>query len=78
MKLPSKERLAQIRADFQPGTRVILEYMDDAAFAPPVGTLGTVLAVDSLGDLIMCWDNGSGLNVCLEVDRVRKEDDRVG
>ena len=77
MKLPSKERLAQIRADFQPGTRVVLEYMDDA-FAPPIGTCGTVIAVDDLGDLIMQWDNGSGLNVCMEVDRVRKENDSVG
>ena len=77
MKLPNKEQLAQIRADYPSGTRVVLEYMDDA-FAPPVGTYGTVIAVDDLGDLIMCWDNGSGLNVCLEVDRVRKEDDSVG
>ena len=77
MKLPSKERLAQIRADFPPGTRVILEYMDDA-FAPPVGTHGTVIVVDDIGDLIMQWDNGSGLNVCMEVDRVRKENDSVG
>ena len=77
MKLPSNEQLAQIRADFPPRTRVVLEYMDDA-FAPPVGTHGTVITVDSLGDLIMRWDNGSGLNVCLEVDRVRKEDNSVG
>ena len=77
MKLPSNEQMAQIRADYPPGTRMVLEYMDDA-FAPPVDTHGTVIAVDSLGDLIMCWDNGSGLNVCLDVDRVRKEDDSVG
>ena len=29
MKLPSNEQLAQIRADFPPRTRVVLEYMDD-------------------------------------------------
>ena len=77
MKLPSNEQMAQIRADYPPGTRVVLEFMDDP-FAPPVGIYGTVIVVDSLGDLIMCWDNGSGLNVCLDVDRVRKEDDSVG
>ena len=77
MKLPSKERLAQIRADFPPRTRVVLEYMDDS-YAPPVGTHGTVITVDDLGDLIMQWDNGSGLNVCPEVDRVRKEDGSIG
>ena len=77
MNLPSKERMAQIRAHFPPGNRVVLEFMDDP-FAPPVGTYGTVIAVDDLGDLIMQWDNGSGLNVCLDVDRVRKENDSVG
>ena len=77
MKLPSNERLARIRADFPPGTRVVLEFMEDP-FAPPVGTHGTVNTMDDLGDLIMRWDNGSGLNVCLEVDRVRKEDNSVG
>ena len=77
MKLPSKEQLAQIRADYPPGTRVIQEYIDDP-FAPPVGTHGTVIAVDDLGDLIMRWDNGCGLNVCLDVDRVRKGDDSDG
>ena len=45
--------------------------MDDP-YAPPVGTYGTVLAVDAVGSLIMRWDNGSGLNVCTEVDRVRR------
>ena len=29
MKLPSKEQMAQIRADYPPGTRVVLEFMDD-------------------------------------------------
>ena len=77
MKLPSNEQMAQIRADYPPGTRVVLEFMDDP-LARPVGIYGTVIAVDSLGDLIMRWDNGSGLNVCLEVDRVQKEDDSVG
>ena len=42
MKLPSNEQLAQIRADFPPRTRVVLEYMDDP-YAPPVGTHGTVI-----------------------------------
>lgn len=49
--------------------------MDDAQ-APPVGTKGTVLAVDDIGSLIMRWDNGSGLNVVLDGgDRVCKLDE---
>ncbi len=69
--------MAQIRADLPPGTRVVLEFMGDP-YAPPVGTHGTVMAVDDLGDLIMQWDNGCSLNVCTDVDRVRKEDDSIG
>ena len=45
--------------------------MDDVQ-APPVGTLGTVLGVDDTGSLLMRWDNGSGLNVVWQQDRVRK------
>jgi hypothetical protein len=48
--------------------------MDDP-HAPPVGTLGTVLGVDDTASLIMRWDNGSGLNVIWQQDRVRKVGD---
>ena len=40
--------------------------------APPPGTKGTVLAVDSTASLIMKWDNGSSLNVVYGEDIVRK------
>ena len=45
--------------------------MDDL-YAPPAGTLGTVLGVDDAGSLLMRWDNGSGLNVVYGEDIVRK------
>ena len=75
MKMPSKQRIAFLREQYPAGTRVALVAMDDAQ-APPVGTKGTVLAVDDIGSLIMRWDNGSGLNVVLDGgDRVRKLDE---
>ena len=71
MRMPSKEQVAAVRRAFPAGTRVELIQMDDAQ-APPPGTLGTVLAVDDTGSLLMRWDNGSGLNVILGEDVVRQ------
>ena len=70
MKFPTKEMLEHYRAMYPAGTRVELLEMRDPQ-APPVGTRGTVLHIDSAGSLIMRWDNGSGLNVCLDEDSVR-------
>lgn len=64
--------------DFPIGCRVELLQMEDAA-APPIGTQGTVTGIDATGLIMVDWDNGSGLNVLYEIDRVRKvvnSDDR--
>ena len=45
--------------------------MDDFQ-APPIGTRGTVKGVDDAGNLLVRWDNGSGLNAVLGVDEVQK------
>ena len=67
-----REVIERLRREYPEGTRVELLCMDDVQ-APPVGTKGTVLAVDDAGSLIMRWDNGSGLNVVFDGgDRVRK------
>ncbi len=71
MKFPSKERLAELRNEYPVGCRVKLISMDDFQ-APPIGTLGTVQGVDDAGNLLVRWDNGSGLNVVLGVDEVQK------
>jgi len=71
MRFPNKETVERIRRMYPAGTRVELLAMDDVQ-APPVGTLGTVLGVDDTASLIMRWDNGSGLNVVWQQDRVRK------
>lgn len=74
MRFPNKETVERIRREYPAGTRVELLAMDDPQ-APPIGTLGTVLAVDDTGSLIMRWDNGSGLNVVWQQDFVRKAGD---
>lgn len=51
--------------------RVELVSMDDFQ-APPIGTRGTIKGVDDAGNLLVRWDNGSGLNAVLGVDVVRK------
>ena len=70
MKFPTKEMLEHYRAMYPAGTRVELVSMNDPQ-SPPVGTRGTVLRVDDAADLVMRWDNGSGLNVVLGEDSVR-------
>ena len=69
MRLPDRETLEKLKARYPAGTRVRLIAMEDPQ-SPPPGTIGTVITVDGMGDLIMAWDNGRGLNVCPEVDRV--------
>lgn len=68
---PKKEVVERIRREYPAGTRVKLVKMDDIQ-APPAGTLGTVLAVDDIGSLIMSWDNGSSLHVVYGEDIVEK------
>ena len=74
MRFPNKETVERIRRMYPAGTRVELLAMDDPQ-APSVGTKGTVLGVDDTGSLLMKWDNGSGLNVVWQQDRVRKVGD---
>ena len=71
MRLPDKATIERGRKMYPAGTRVELVRMDDCQ-APPIGTKGTVIAVDDTASLIMEWDNGCGLNVVYGVDEVRK------
>ena len=65
-----KEILVQmIKEQYKPGMRVRLLKMDDLQ-APPIGTEGTVRGVDDIGSVMVAWDNGCGLNVILDEDRV--------
>lgn len=68
MIFPSKNILAELRRQYPPGCRVRLLKMDDPYSPPPVGTLGTVLGVDDAGNIMVRWDNGSGLSVAYGED----------
>lgn len=59
------KRAELMKAQYIPGTRVRLVYMNDPQ-APPVGTLGTVIGVDDIGTVRVRWDNGSGLGITEE------------
>ena len=73
MKFPSKEIVEKVRAEYPIDTRVELVKMDDVQ-SPPVGTKGTVKGVDDAASLLVNWDNGCGLNVVFDEDKVRKLD----
>jgi len=66
----NKAAIDRLKLRYQNGTRVELIQMDDPQ-APPSGTKGTVITVDDIGNILVNWDNGSGLNLVPEVDRFR-------
>ena len=70
MKMPTRREVERLKARYTKGLRIELIQMDDP-HAPPAGTRGTIITVDDVGDLVVAWDNGSGLNVVPGVDRVR-------
>ena len=71
MKFPSKETVEAVRRQFPKGCRVELVRMDDVQ-APPAGTRGTVTGVDNIASILVCWDNGSNLNVVWGADACRR------
>jgi hypothetical protein len=75
MRVIRATELERLHGEYPNGTRVELLQMDDPQ-APPVGTRGTVYGVDDTGSLLVCWDNGSGLNVVFAGgDQMRKAGD---
>lgn len=63
-------QIKSLRESFPAGCRVELLRMDDDQ-APPVGTLGTVVAVDDIGTIHVKWDNGSNLGLVFGIDDCR-------
>lgn len=76
---PTRQEVERIRSQYQAGMRIELIHMDDVQ-APPAGTRGNIIAVDDVGDLIVAWDNGCGLNLVPGVDafRVIPEESKSG
>ena len=66
------ELLKQLKEYYKPGTKVRLVHMNDPYTQIPVGTIGEVLCVDSLGTLHVMWSNGSTLGVVFREDSVVK------
>ena len=62
-----RDEVKGLKEKFKAGTRIRLIRMDDVQ-APPPGTEGTVRDVDDIGNVLMKWDNGSGLNLVPEED----------
>ena len=69
--IPRKEIIQQLSEQYPAGTRVELLEMDDLQ-APPFGTQGTVIGVDDFANIMVQWDNGSGLSLIYGEDRNRK------
>ena len=62
---------AECRLNYPPGTRILLEHMDDK-YAVPDGTRGTVDHLDDAGQIHMRWDNGRTRALVPQVDNFRK------
>ena len=67
----NEEMLKRLRERYQKVVRVELTKMDDVQ-APPIGTKGTVIAVDDIGTIHVMWDNGSSLGIVYGEDDCRK------
>lgn len=61
------KRIALVRLNYPPGTRIELIHMDDK-WAVPSGTRGTVDYVDDAGQIHPKWDNGRTLAIVPQVD----------
>lgn len=64
-------KVKALKSLYPNGTRVKLLEMEDP-FAPPIGTLGTVIGVDDIGSILVSWDNGQSLNVLYGIDKIMK------
>ncbi|MBF0714956.1 DUF4314 domain-containing protein [Gemelliphila palaticanis] len=71
MKKITKLEIKKLESLYPVGTRVKLTKMDDK-HAPPIGTEGTVKGIDSIGTIIVSWDNGSRLGVLFGIDECIK------
>ena len=72
MRIPSRECIAHLRAQYPAGTRVELISMDDPYSKLKPGDQGKVAFVDDIGTIHIHWDCGSGLGVVPGVDVIRK------
>ena len=67
----TNREVVEIRLNYPPGTRILLNHMEDQWAVPP-GTRGTVEYVDDAGQIHPKWDNGRTLAIVPQVDNFRK------
>ena len=75
MRFPNKQTVERVRQMYPKGCRVILECMSDEQ-APPVGTIGTVIAVDDVATVHIAWSTGSTLGAAYGEDQIRKVEEQ--
>lgn len=71
MRFPTREQVEYTRSCYPPGTRIMLDSMDDPYAPVPSGTRGTVRYVDDAGQIGVSWDNGRSLSLVPGVDSFR-------
>ena len=59
MRFPDRATVDRVKAMYPPGSRVVLDWMDDC-MAPEVGTQGTIICVDDAANAIPIWDTTGG------------------
>lgn len=72
MPFPSRGQVEYTHSCYPPGTRIILNSMNDPYAPVPSGTKGTVRYVDDAGQAGVAWDNGRSLSLIPGVDSFRK------
>ena len=71
MRFPDRETVERVRRMYPAGCRIVLDHMDDPQ-SPPVGTQGTVIAVDDTASVCPVWDTGGSLNIIFNEDACHK------
>ena len=77
MRFPDRETVERIRKMYPAGCRIVLDRMNDLQ-SPPVGTQGTVIAVDDTASICPVWDTGGSLNIIYGEDvchKIRTEEE---
>ncbi len=66
----NENKINMIKKMYPAGTKVELIDMDDTQ-APPMGTIGTIIFVDAIGQIHVQWENGSTLALNYELDEFK-------
>ncbi|MBQ9030149.1 MAG: DUF4314 domain-containing protein [Oscillospiraceae bacterium] len=78
MRFATREEVELLRRHYIPGSRIVLDEMDDPYTKIPAGTQAVVTGVDDAGNILCHWDTGSSLSVAFGADRahlVRSEEE---